>query len=230
MALFSSQLLTAASGSVGGLTFLPSRGGMALRAKATPVNPSTPLQNTIRAIAARVATEWTGLLSVTQREGWERHAAGNLRRNALGRLINIGGLAMWIRCQVPRRYAGIRLQRTPPTDFTDAPFTPVVPLTVASIGQALILAFDNKDAWANTIHAAMLVFIAPPVNPTINRYRGSYRLAFPIPGNPFFPPLSPAAIPLPFPVVIGQRVFFRVAVTSTDARYSTGQVAHATVT
>lgn len=230
MAIFDSQIIASASGSVGGLTLLHSRGGLTLRARAVPVNPRKPAQDVVRGLLRYLANYWIENLSIKQRARWDTYAANTPRPNALGHHINVGGLAMWIRSQLPRVQAGLSFSKNAPTQYRTGSFTPVVGVTVASIAQRLIITFDNNDAWARAAGSAMLMFIGRPQNQTINRHRGSYRYSGRLDGNPLFPPTSPANFPVPFRVEIGHKVFFRVAVTLSDGRYTHSQVASATVT
>jgi hypothetical protein len=64
----------------------------------------------------------------------------------------------------------------------------------------------------------MFVFASRPQNPSINFFKGPYRIIATIPGADPTPPTSPQSISLAFPVVEGQKVFFRANVTRADGR------------
>lgn len=230
MALFASQLITAASGSVGGLTFLPTHSGLALRGKVVPVNPSSPQQETIRAALTYLANYWTESLTESERHAWGLYALHTPRPNRLGKLINLGGLPTWVRCQLPRLLAGLDFSARAPITYTVESFAPITPLTVASIGQKLIFAFDTTDDWVREQFAAMLIFISRPQNQSHNALNVSYRFAAKLDGSPFLPPTSPANVSLPFAVSIDQKIFIRVTVSRRDNRYTSSQYATATVT
>lgn len=230
MALFASGIATAASGSVGGLTFLPTRGGMAFRAKPAPTNPSTSRQSIVRRWLAFLASYWTETLSQAQRDTWELYAANVPRPGRLGRKIGLTGQLMWVRSNLPRRQAGLSLVLAAPGNFTVEHFTAIAPNTVDSIAQRLIFAFDNTDDWAILSGSAMLVYIAAPKNPSIRVVKRGYRFAGSVLGNTFVPPVSPANIPLPFRMDIGQQCHFRVTVTRLDGRYTGTQSATTSVT
>lgn len=230
MAIYRSQIITAASGSVGGLTFLPSRGGMALRGKAIPTNPNTTRQSTIRILHAFLTSYWVERMSRTNRDKWAAFAAHTPTPNALGDPIDIGGIAAWIRTQLPRLQAGLNLRPVPPRRFIASTFTPTWPYTVDSFAQRLIWGFDTADEWVKDLYAAMFVYIGRPQNQSVHSYRGSFRFAGALLGHPFLPPTSPANLPLPFHARIGQKVFYRITVTQADGRYSRPQIDNATVT
>lgn len=230
MAVFASPLLSIASGSVGGLTFLPSSGGMALRGKAVPVNPSTPQQNTVRGLLRYLIDYWDHRLTDAQRDAWTLYARNTPRVNRIGHSVILAGPQTWIRSQLPRLQAGLSLVPNAPTLFTVGAFTTISPFTVDSIAQRLIFAFDNTDSWATVSGSAMLVYIARPQNPSVTIIRRNYRFAGLIPGNTFLPPVSPTNIPLPFLFSIGQKCFFRVVVTRVDGRYTRSASATTSVT
>lgn len=223
MAIFTSQLLTAASGSVGGLTFMRTTGGMALRARAIPPNRNSPRQNVIRATLAYLSAYWVQTLNAKQRNAWATYAASIKRPNRLGRLRPISPISTWIAAQLPRLNAGLRLFPDAPTILTRATFTPIVPIQANVISQTLLFAFDNADAWARQTLGGMLVYITRPQNTSRHAFNRTYRFAGLIPGHPLFPPSSPASIRAPFPFHKLQHLFFRVSVHRRDNRYSAAQ-------
>lgn len=229
MALIRSSLISAASGSIGGLTFLHSAGGMAIRARAVPVNPSTPLQNVVRTLLAFLNSQWIEVLTRVQRAGWDRYANAVPLPGRLGNRRTVTGLAHWIRSQLPRLQAGLSILPNAPNVLDLGAFTPIALTGISSMFQIIQLAFNVNDPWTRSLGAAMLLYVGKPQNPTVQTFRAGYRYADRIDGHPFFPPASPVTLTLPFTVYSGQRLFFRVVVTAGDGRYSGTRCARGTV-
>lgn len=223
MALFQSGIITASSGSLGGLTFSHNRGGMYVRARVVPVNPNTPLQGVVRQQMANLTNRWANILTPAQRDAWDTYAENVLLPGPLGDPRNVGGLGMFIRNAVPRAVAGVVAVDDAPTIFDTGGYTPVTAPTATDAGDVLGFAYTNTDLWANEDDSHMLVFASRPQNPGINYFTGPYQFAGAIDGDAITPPTSPAVITSPFAFSVGQRVFFRVVVTRADGRYSNTQ-------
>ncbi len=78
------------SGSVGGVTASRNRGGQYFRLRAIPTNPSTPSQESVRAIMASQSQAWADLTDA-QRASWKAWASENPVTNALGNSISLSG-------------------------------------------------------------------------------------------------------------------------------------------
>lgn len=209
-----------ASGSVGGTTFSRNRGGPYMRTRAIPVNPGTPQQSAVRGFLAQLTSLWVGTLSAVQRAAWDLYALNVPLLNALGEPRNVGGLGMYVRGNVSRLQAGLARVDDGPTVFDLGDYTIPTVSSVVSVGAAITLAFDPTDPWANEDGAAMLVYTAREQNPSINFFKGPYRLAAQVAGDAITPPVSPAAVTGAFPVAVGNITFLRVAVTRADGRLS----------
>lgn len=216
---FKSEHLTQASGSIGGVTYAHNRGGLYRRARSIPVNPSTQFQQEVRSILTANSSAWVNTLTAEQRSAWDAYALATPITNSIGNPVNVGGLGMFNRGNVPRIQAGL-------ARVLDGPVTPGTPtfteptLAVSAAQQEATVTFDEDDSWASTTGAAMLVYISRPVSPARNYFRGPYRFAGAILGNGTTPPVSPAEIAVPFPVVAGQRVHVRIVVVDEEGRLS----------
>lgn len=217
--IFKSHVYTQASGSIAGTVFSHNRGGMYTRARTIPVNPGSVFQQAVRGYVAQLTSLWMSILTAAERAAWDNYADLVNIPNSIGDPINVGGLAMYVRSNVPRLQAGIPRVDTGPVVYNLGAFTPpgIASITAPT---ALSLTFDNTDAWANEDDAAMLVYGSRGMNPSINFFKGPYRYADKIDGDGVTPPTSPAAIVLPFPLQATQKAFVRIRVSRADGRLS----------
>ncbi len=223
MALFESQLVTAASGSIGGVVFSHNAGGLYMRARTTPTNPNTPRQNIVRAATSNLANRWSNILTQAARDEWNIYALNTPLINKLGLMSTVSGIAMYIRSNVSRFQAGLARQDIAPSAFNLGEFTPILSPTATSAGTLVGGDFDATDAWANEDGSALLVYIARPQNLSIEYFTNPYAFSGSVLGDAITPPVSPFSVTSAFPFVGGQKIFFRVVVTRADGRYSTTQ-------
>lgn len=222
--LIKSQLLTQMSGSIGGVTGSRNRYGMYLRARATPVNPSSPAQVVVRNLVATLSNHWIDTLTESQRSLWETYAANVAMVGALGSEIFLTGLNHYVRSNVPILQSGGTRIDAAPTTFNLGEFT--VPVATASEATQLVsLAFTNTDEWANEVGGAMMVLASRPQNPTRNYFKGPYRYAHVIEGA-VVPPTSPDTFTPPFAFVENQRLFCQIRTNRADGRLATETVIH----
>jgi hypothetical protein len=214
---FKSQIVTEASGSVGGLTASHNRGGLYFRARAIPVNGNTIYQQAVRNYIKTCAAAWSQVLTQPMRDAWAAYAAAVPYVDSLGEPRFIPPLAMYCACNVARLQAGLTRVDTGPTVLVLPVMTqPVYTVTAPSTGS---LAFTSADAWANEVGGGMFLRVSRGYGVGINYFRGPYRYAGKVSGAAS-PPSSPASIGTPFAVVAGQRVFYAVRVCRADGRLS----------
>lgn len=216
--LFKSALLTQASGSLGGMTASRNRGGMYLRARAIPTDPNTPAQSTIRAIMGALVQRWIDILGPFQRVGWNSYAAQVPLTGPLGDPITVSGLNMYVRSNVPRVQLITTIIDDAPTIFDTGLLSLVTITNLSEAVQQLDVNFTDADGWNQGV-GHLLIQQSRPQNPTINFFRGPYRLGSTING----PAVSPVTIPTVFAVVAGQRMFFRARATYPDGRLTQAQ-------
>lgn len=217
--LFKSQLITSASGSVGGLTASRNKGGMYFRARAVPTNPNSPQQALVRSILNFLSNRWSDVLTPTQRTSWETYAENVPVLNPLGDPIQITGLNHYIRSQVPALQAGATIVDTAPEEFNLGLFTAPT-FSFDSPAQEMDVTFTITDDWVNEDNARMIVSLSRQQQPSINFFKGPYRIAGSIIGDSATPPTSPAVINAPFTAAVGNRVFAFVRVLRSDGRLS----------
>lgn len=216
MALFKSQVISVASGSVGGLTYSRNRFGMYLRNRSLPVNPASSFQVAIRNAMASLTTRWVETLTQAQRDAWEVYASNVSVLNKVGDVVFLTGLNMYVRSNVQRQVHGLGLIDAAPTTFDLGTMSPITATTDAAADDVDI-AFDNTDGWAIATGGYLLVYASRPQNSTINFFAGPYRFAGLVIGAAT-PPTSPATMTLPFPIASGNRVFFKANALYPDGR------------
>lgn len=215
---FKSQVLTQASGSIGGITYAHNKGGLYTRARSIPTDPATPRQVVIRNAVSQLVTRWSAVLTQVQRDAWDVYGVNVPVTDPLGDSITISGLSWYIKCNVLRQQASLSIVDAAPVIFTreslsDLSFTATAATDLASI------TFNNADGWANEVGGALLAYFSRPQSVGINFFKGPYRFAGKVVGA-VVPPASPASIALPFPVAVGQKVFGRFVAVGSDARTS----------
>lgn len=216
MALFKSQIVTQASGSVGGVTMSRAKGGMYLRARSMPVNPNSPYQAAVRAAQGLLAQRWQTTLTDVQRSGWEIYAANVSRKNRLGDVIHLSGIAMFTRCNVPRIQAGLSIVDDGPSNFT-----------VGDPPTGLFVVFEevegenemrvNYDALIPTT-GSVLFYISRPISPTVRYFKGPFRYNGFASGAGGSKVVSAANLALP--LTVGNDVVVRARAAYVDGRLS----------
>lgn len=218
-----SGLMTEASGSLGGLTASHNRGGLYLRARVVPVNPNTPQQQAIRSFVAQLSNLWLTTLNTFQRASWDTYALLVPLPDRLGEPRNVGGLAMYIRSNVPRLQVGLPRVDSAPSIFNLGDYTPVAFSNASAGGNSFDIDFTEADDWVTEDDAAMLVFSSRGQSASINFFKGPYRTLPGILGDLALPPTTPFAAVPAFALVADQTLFVRVNVTRADGRLSTEQ-------
>ena len=215
---FKSQLVTQASGSLGGITFAHNKGGMYMRSRAIPTNPNSPEQAAVRGFLSELSTSWNGTLTQAQRDTWINYALNVPVIDRLGESIYISGLAHYLRSNVPRIQAALSIITDAPLGFTLPTFANPT-FTIDPATDEVDVAFAGSQPWKSEVGGAMLVSVSRPQSPTINYFKGPYRFAGAILGA-VVPPTTPQTIALPFVVSTGQKLFFKVRTCRADGGLS----------
>lgn len=217
---FRPLLGTDLSGSVGGVTASHNRGGPYFRNRAIPVNPNTIFQQLVRGLLATLTSRWNDNLTPSERAAWDLYAVNVPLPDTLGQPRNVGGLGMYVRTNVPRLQVGLTRIDAAPIIFNLGDFTTPTFDTLVAAVDTYNVNFTVGDAWVSEDNAAMLLFSSRPKNATINFFNGPYRADAPILGNSGAPPASPVVTLASFPFGVGNRVFFKAAVSRADGRLS----------
>lgn len=219
--LFTSQVIAAASGSVGGLTASRNRYGQYFRTRVVPVNPNTPAQITVRALFAAAATAWKAIAG-SERDAWDTYAINTPVLNKLGNSITLTGFSMYVRSNSVRDLAGLAMVDPGPSIFGLPDFTQSG-MTASTSGPGVTtvsLAFDGQDDWVDEDDAAMIYFVSRPQSPTINFFKGPFRFLGTVLGDATTAPTPPVDLQSPFTGAPGQKIFVRARVLRADGRLS----------
>jgi len=222
--IFKSSIIESGSGSVGGLTLSRNRGGMYFRGRSVPTNPNTPAQQAIRSAAAQLASAWRNILTEAQRAAWDLYAENVELPNSLGDPRNVGGVAMYMRANVPRIASGVAgLLRVDdaPIIFNLGDVGPLEVISATASTNVISLGFTDTDDWVDEDAAALLVYTSRAQNPSINYFKGPYGFAGAVEGDSVTPPTTPAAITGAFNIDVGNRAFVFARVSRADGRLST---------
>lgn len=213
-------LVATASGKLGGMVASRNGAGPYLRTHAIPVDPGSTRQQAVRFALAQLTTRWVETLDSDQRASWETYAAAVMLPNPLGAMRNIGGIAMYVRCNSPRLSfpaSTLDVIDDAPMIFDIGTYTEPVIGLVDEEFQHCSWGFTNTDDWAIAVGGAMFVYASRPQNESVNFFKGPYRPLGILEGA-VVPPTSPVELDLPFPVEEGHKVFFRANVSLPDGR------------
>ena len=221
--LFKPILGTDLSGKVGGIVASHNAGGAYFRAATIPTNPNTPQQQAVRNAVAQLSNQWNNALTVAQRAEWDVYADNVSLTNRIGEQMKVSGMAMFVRSNVARIQTNTPTVLDGPPVFNLGDYTPPTLTNASEATQTVDLNFfvgAVTDAWANEVGGFMFVYVSRPQNPSINFFRGPYRVTFKITGDPVAP-ISPQTVGVPFPITAGQRLFGRAVTCRADGRYAT---------
>lgn len=230
---FRSQVYTAVSGSIGGLTYSHNKGGMYTRGRATPTNPNTAAQQDARMAMSTLSTAWRDSLTAAQRIAWEAYAVNTPVADAFGEPLVLSGQQMYIRCNAPRVRAALARVDDGPTVFGQADLSPLALFWNGGVVNNFELSFDDTDAWANAAGGYLLIQTSHMVSGTINFLKGPFRYLDRVVGDAV-PPISPFATAYTAftencSFYSGSNCFFRVRASNADGRLSPTQILTGTV-
>jgi len=225
---YTSALVTAASGSLKGITASHNKGGAYLRGRVTPTNPNSAQQIAVRAALSQLAQAWNTDLSAVQRTAWNLYASNVSRVNSLGAAVHLSGLQEYIRSNASRLQAGVARVDDAPTQFDSGQLT--VPaaglIDTLTAPNVLKIGFANTDPWAIAAGGYLLVYASAAQNPGISFFKGPFRFVGKVTGAAT-PPTSPATIPttLLLPIVAAKTTFVQVRASAPDGRLTEAVIA-----
>lgn len=238
MALFKSQVLTQASGSVGGLTYSHNAGGLYMRARAIPVQPNTAYQTQVKNALTQLVTAWTETLTAVQRNAWNLYASNVPVVNPLGDPRANSGQNWYIGANSPRLQAIAKLASAltrvdaAPVIFDRSLLTTPTAVVLDVSSNNLTAAYTNTNTWATAVGGALLIYQGRPVNGSRTFFKGPWRLIGQVLGA-VAPPTSPAVIATVstqgYAFAVGQTCYIAFAATTADGRLTSRQIVPATI-
>lgn len=171
--LFKSQLITQASGSIGGLTASRNRGGMYFRSRAMPTNPNTIRQQAVKSILGALVQSWAVELDSGERQSWRDYGQSVPVTNRLGDQITLTGQQQFIRSNVPRLQAGLaRVDSAPSIMDTGEPVTSLTDVSETMGGFDVVAALATPASDDGNA----LFYIGLPLTEGQEYYAGPYQL------------------------------------------------------
>jgi len=196
------------SGSYAGVTSSRNRFGQYVRTRATPVNPNSTTQGTVRARMSANAAGWRALTD-GQRAGWEALGATMTRTDSLGQVYDLNGFMAYCLVNNNNLAAGNAIVATAPGLVTpSAMLTAVVTLTAAVFS----IAYTPTPLAAGV----RLFSYASPQRSAGRSFEGDYRLiavsaaAAATPANIYAAYIARLGVP-----IVGQRVFLSLVAYSS---------------
>jgi len=212
--------ITQMSGSIGGNTFARNRYGNYVRAKTTPINPNTALQQTVRAAMAFLTDRWSQDLTAAQRIAWNLYATSVQVKNRLGEDCYLSGFNHYIRSNMILKQLGLTIVDAGPTTFELPEQDPTLAVTGSEATQVLSVVYDDTLPWCDEDEAHMFLFQGTPQNAQRNFFAGPWRAGVPVSGDSVAPPASPEAMAAVFAVAELQRTWIYARIIRADGRLS----------
>ena len=176
MARALSQIVTQIRGSVGGITYLANQHHqIVLRARTSPVDPSSTAQNQVRQSFSGAAVDWLGFTDA-QRSDWNDYADSLTYPNPLGdqtlsgRLVAMGNIA-FMRYLYARGFTLTTVVKTAPTT---PGFLSLDPLSI-SVAGAASTGFTVNIGNPNPEDISAFIWTSRIFNATRNTYKGPWR-------------------------------------------------------
>ena len=173
---FKSQVYTAVSGSVGGLTYAHNKYGMYTRGRAMSVNKNSTRQMSTRAAFTAMVIYWSVTLTSALRAAWENYAQNTPVTDALGQSQVLSGQAMFIRANSIRQRLGLSIITAAPLVFNTG--QPVVSITSITVLAGVLTGVWNYGGLGTSAAGRKLVSIGVAQNPGRTFFKGPWQLAF----------------------------------------------------
>lgn len=215
---YTSTIIAAGSGSIGGCTYSHNSYGQYIRRRAVPVFPGSTAQLVITGALAQLLTQWRTLTALVQ-DGWNSYALTVPKTDANGNTYFMTGQAMFVGCNIPRIQTSTTVVTAAPALSGESFMTAANPTSLTASTRVLIETFNNADLWATAVGGKLLVYTSRPKGTNINYFKGPFRLAGTVVGAGT-PPTSPQNITTPFTLSAGQKVFVRTRAFNADGRLS----------
>lgn len=216
-----------ARGSVAGNTFSRNRFGAYVRARVTPVNPSSSRQEFARAVVASLAEQWReSPMTDAFRIAWGVYAASINAVNKLGESITLTGFNAFMMGNAVKLHNGFSYVDDGPTDLGLPNQDPTVSIAL-SAASGITVTFDAGLDWCDEDNACLSIEIGQPQSPSRNYFGGPFRFHDGIDGDSVTPPTSPdgPTAVTAWTLIEGQKVWCRFRILREDGRVSNAWMA-----
>lgn len=213
-------LVIGISGSIAGNTFARNRSGAYVRARTTPINPNTALQQAVRAALAFLTDRWAQTLTAGQRTAWNLYASSVTMKNKLGESILLTGFNHYIRSNAARKQHGAGIIDNGPTIFEIPAKDPTFAITASAATQMISFTFDITMDWAVEAGSYLHLFQGRPQNAQRNFFDGPWRKVGIHAGEDPGPLVSPIDRLAVFTISEGQRLWTYARISRADGRLS----------
>lgn len=211
---------TGLSGAVGDVIASRNPAGPYFRPRTLPWDPNTLRQQIVRAALAAISVYWRVALTTTDRDAWNAWAAEIALRGPTARRHVLTGREHFLRCNVIREQNTLSLRTKPPSHF----HYPVFDIPVVTIRRVTpnVAVWFADQSWVHEKRAHLIVATAPIQDPAVTFYKGPYRIAGTIDGDPSSPPTSPQFLPSPWLLPhTPASIHAKIRLSAADGRLST---------
>lgn len=207
-------------GAIAGNVFSRNKGGNYVRAKTTPINPNTALQQVVRAAMAFLTERWSSILTAGQRTAWNLYGASVQVTNRLGESVNISGFNHYIRSNMIRKQKNAAIIDDGPIVFEIPEQDPTMSIAVSEATQQITITYDDAMDWADEDGGFLISFQGSPQNGQRTFFGGPWRWFDTVAGVNGLPPASPKVGAAQFAVSEGQRQWIYARILRADGRIS----------
>lgn len=159
------------SGSYQGITSSRNRNGQYVRTRATPVQPRTAAQLSVRAHQSTNAAAWR-TLTATQRDGWQSLGLQMTRSDSLGQSQNLTGFQAYVSVNNLQLLVGNTVLSDPPALTTPSGLTTITPTITGGGSPAFSVAFTPTPLGA----AVRVIMRAGPQRSAGRAFESDFRV------------------------------------------------------
>lgn len=227
---FKSEVLTQASGSIGGVTYSHNSGGLYRRARSIPTNPNSSAQLSVRTFFSNASIRWREVLSEAQRAAWSAYANVSPVTNVFGDSLTLSGQQMYIRCNTVRLRGGASFVDDGPVLTGLIDLAEVTMIT--DVGTpAIVPNFDTNDSWVDEDGGGLVIQTSRVLSPAVNFFRSPFRFLATVDGDSTTPPTGGTSIASlnafgqnMGDFNAGRVMYYRVCAYGEDGRISDAQI------
>ena len=214
-----SAAIADARGSVGGVTFTRGKGGAVLRTRIKPTNPRALNQRLAQARLVYVTEQWSGALIAAQRSAWQQYADNTTWTNKLGDVIQLGGLAAYVRLNTVLLRTGEALRQDAPTAYGHA-VTPVFTILADGADNGVDMVEPTAGFNRDTDDDWIVTFVHRPQSPGRSGIAPGKQFSVAEEGDSVSPPTFPLALTHAYAIENGQLVTASAVHIDPDFRMS----------